>query len=356
VNVLLLTPELFASEGGIARILRLYLKALCAITEINGKVRLISLNDRSVRPADIGPYANGNLDEQVYCGRSKLRFILATLRMGLRSDVIVCGHVAQLPVAWAASKLRPGLSYYLVAHGIEVWRPFRPIEKLALRGARCVWCVSDYTRRRLLENCPLPADRITVLPNALDPYFEVLPPPDPPTGPPVILTISRLSAADNYKGIHHLIEAMPSVRAAIPDALLRIVGRGDALPGLQALATRLEVASAVQFGGFVPDPELRDEFARCRLFALPSKREGFGLVYLEAMAHGRPCLGANSGGAPEVICGDAGMLVEYGDVPGISTAIVNSLSREWKTEPIRECVRKFSYSIFRDKIASLLAV
>src|ERR1022692_3750311 len=155
--------------------------------------------------------------------------------MGVRSTRIVCGHIAQLPLAWASCKLSKRKSYYLVAHGIEVWRPFTFVERRALLGARLVLCVSDFTRRQLLENCPVPPERTVILPNALDPNL------DPPSivsaaaGPPVILAMSRLSAADSYKGIDHLIAAMPAVRAAIPDARLRIVGRGDALPDLQRL-------------------------------------------------------------------------------------------------------------------------
>src|SRR5208283_4417760 len=137
-------------------------------------------------------------------------------------------------------------------------------------------------------------------------------------GPPVVLTVSRISTADSYKGIEHLIEAMPAVKNEIPDARLRIVGRGDGLAGLQGLARGLSLGDSVEFAGYKSDLELNGEFAQCRLFALPSQKEGFGLVYLEAMAHGRPCLGARAGGVPEVITADTGMLADYGDIQGIA--------------------------------------
>jgi len=335
--------------------LRLYLKALCEISGHGDAVRLLSLNDQLLDSTDLRRYSNGGLVEWEVCSRNKVRFCEAALRMGVRSGRIVCGHVAQLPLAWAACRFSQRKSYYLVAHGIEVWRPFTFLERRALLGARLVLCVSEFTRRRLLEYCPVPEERTAVLPNALDPRLDAPAAVSAAAGPPVILAVSRLTIADSYKGIDHLIAAMPAVRAAIPDARLRIVGRGDALPSLQALADRLNLGHAVEFAGYINDSELHGEFARCRMFALPSEKEGFGLVYLEAMANGRPCLGARSGGVPEVITPETGVLVDYGDVPGLSAAIVSALSRDWPAEALLERARTFSYLRFKERFASLLS-
>jgi phosphatidyl-myo-inositol dimannoside synthase len=356
VKSLLLTPELFANEGGIARILRLYLKALCEISEDGDSVRFLSLNDRVVDSTDLRRYSSNSLVEWQVCSRGKLRFIRAAIRMGRESDRIICGHVAQLPVAWLVAKLRPGIRYYLVAHGIEVWRPFTFLERRALRRAQRIYCVSDFTRRQMLKHYSLPTDKFAVLHNALDPYLE---PPSAAAAsnvPPLILSISRLSVADGYKGIGHLIEALPAVRAAIPDARLRVVGRGDGMPGLQALARRLKMERVVEFTGYRSDADLRHDFEGCRLFALPSEKEGFGLVYLEAMAHGRPSLGARSGGVPEVITEETGVLVEYGDVPGMASAIVAALNKEWNIGSLLERARSFSFKVFKERLALLLQI
>jgi phosphatidylinositol alpha-1,6-mannosyltransferase len=354
-NSLLLTPELFLSEGGIARIMRLYLKALCEIENDGDRVRLLSLNDGLIDSTDLRRYSTKRLVEWHVCARSKALFIRKSLQMGRVSSRIVCGHVAQLPVAWAASLIRPGLSYYLVAHGIEVWEPFSVPEKIALRGARRIFCVSDFTRRRLLELCPLPEGRAVVVYNALDPNLQPESTVPPAEAPPVILSISRLSAADGYKGVNHLIEAMPAVAAAIPGSKLRIVGRGDGLNRLQARAAALNLGKSVEFAGYRSDAELRADFDGSRMFALPSEKEGFGLVYVEAMAHGRPCLGTRSGGIPEVISPETGELVEYGDVPAISAALVRGLTRDWDEQAILARAREFSYLRFRDRVASVLS-
>ncbi|MBI5771129.1 MAG: asparagine synthase (glutamine-hydrolyzing) [Verrucomicrobia bacterium] len=353
-RTLLLAPEIFASEGGIARILQAYLKALCDLAPPDGAVRLLALNDPAISSSDLRRSANDRLEDWFACSRDKTRFVRAALRLSRGCDRLICGHVAQLPIAWLVKRLRPRLRYFLVAHGIEVWRPFNFSERVALRGAERILCVSDFTRGELLRHCPLPAGRAVVLPNALDPCCTIAPGRSLAECPPVILVVTRLSAADRYKGVDSMIEAMPAIRAAIPAAQLRIVGRGDDLSRLQALRARLGLANAVEFLGYVDDNRLDHEFHHCRLFALPSGKEGFGLVFLEAMARGRPCLGARAGGVPEVITPETGVLVDYGDVPGIAAACTSSLARAWSEPAILARAGDFSFSKFTARLAELI--
>jgi phosphatidylinositol alpha-1,6-mannosyltransferase len=272
-------------------------------------------------------------------------------------DRLVCGHVAQLPVAWLVRLRRPKLRYYVVAHGIDVWRRFSLIERIALRGAERVFCVSAFTRSELLRNCRLRADKVVVLPNALDPYFEIQAGRPLAECGPTILAVSRLTYEDRYKGVEHLIPALATVRATLPHARLRIIGQGDDLRRLQGIARRAGLQSdAVEFLGYVDDQRLKAELANCRLLALPSEHEGFGLVFIEAMAQGRPCLGARSGGTPEVITSETGILVEFGNVSAIAAGCVAALQRDWNQTAILERARYFSYDSFKDRLAALLPV
>jgi phosphatidylinositol alpha-1,6-mannosyltransferase len=318
-------------------------------------VRLLGLNDSIVPSTAVRRCSNEKLEDWFVCSRDKTRFIRAALRMSRNCDRIVCGHIGQLPVAWLAKRLNPRLRYYLVAHGIEVWRSFSFTERVALRGAEKILCVSDYTRRELLKNCPLPEGRAVVLHNTLDPWFEIAPGTPLDLCPPTIRTVTRLTYADRYKGVQTMIEAMPAIRVAIPSATLRIIGRGDDLPRLQSRRNQLGLSTAVEFLGYVDDKAPRSELRTCRLFALPSKKEGFGLVFVEAMAHSRPCLGARAGGVPEVISPDTGLMIEYGDVPSLATAAIDALRREWDENQILARAREFSYEPFRRKLALQLA-
>ena len=359
MNTLLLAPELFTTDSGIPRILRLYLKALCELTAEKKRVRFVTLNDVSIDSADLRPYTDPLvLDKWEACGRDKRRFVGAALRLSAGTQLIICGHVAQLPVAWLASWRRPGLRYALVAHGIEVWRPFTFLERRALKGAWRIFCVSQFTRDELLKNVQLDPARVVVQPNALDPELDAagLDSEHITTSQPVILTVSRLSSTDRYKGIDHLIASMPAILEAQPGTKLRIVGRGDDRPRLQQLVRTHHVESAVEFAGYVDDRQLRHEFARCTVFALPSQKEGFGLVYLEAMSHGKPCIAANAGGAPEVITPASGLLVPYADQPALASACVQALTQRWDPAAIHAHGKTYAYPQFVAQLAKHLTL
>jgi asparagine synthetase B (glutamine-hydrolysing)/glycosyltransferase involved in cell wall biosynthesis len=354
-KTLLLAPELFTGNGGIPRILRLYLKSLCDLAGPAGDVKFVTLNDRTIGADELQRYSNARLSTGEACQGQKIRFIRSALRLSRGRERIVCGHVFLLPVALAARCARRNLSYDLVAHGIEVWRPFSVAERLALRGARRIFCISDYTRGKLLEYCPLPPAKLVVLPNGLDAYFDIADSPGPPVHPPIIATIARLTRFDVYKGIDTLIQALPQIRAAVPGVRLRVMGQGNDLPRLRQLTDQLGLQGAVEFLGFVSDEELQSQLRQCALFALPSKKEGFGLVFLEAMAQGRPCLGAQAGGIPEVLTPETGILVEYGDVAQIADGCVAALRRSWDTQAILDRAREFAYPRFRERLATLLS-
>jgi phosphatidylinositol alpha-1,6-mannosyltransferase len=359
MNLLLLSPELFLHEGGIARIMRLYLKALCEIAGPAGRVDSVVLNDRPDVEPRLARYSNDRLGEHVGCGLSKLAFIRHTLRLARRADILICAHLHQLPIAWLARTVNPRLKYQLVAHGIEVWRPYSLLERRALLGADRILCISEYTRRQMLRFCPeLQATRLAVLPNTLDPHFA----PElnnqvsqAPFALPRILTVGRLSSNDTYKGFDTLIEAMPFIRRDYPTARLRIVGKGDDQPRLAALATRLGVAGSVDFLGPIADEALRAEYAACDLFALPSRKEGFGLVYLEAMIYGKPCIGARAGGVPEVINDAVGQLVEYGNLADLAAAVSDLVRHPRDPDTVRAHAATFAFPRFVERLAALLA-
>jgi phosphatidyl-myo-inositol dimannoside synthase len=107
----------------------------------------------------------------------------------------------------------------------------------------------------------------------------------------------------------------------------RVIGGGDDVPRLRALAAGLGVSRYVNFMGGVSDAELRDQYKHCSLFVMPSKKEGFGIVFLEAMAYGKPVVGGAHGGTPSVVKdGETGLLVDNSDVEDITRSITRLLS------------------------------
>lgn len=358
MKTLLLAPELFRAEGGIARILRSYLEALCEADGEGGQVHFLALNDGAVEPERIRPHSKGRPGAHVGCERSKLRFIFHTFRLGWGSDRVICGHLHQLSVVWLFSFFRPQTKYYLVAHGIEVWRPFGWLERRALRNAHRILCVSEYTRRQMLRFDPqLDRTRLVIVPNTFNSGLMT------PTGKaltlksrsgPRILAVSRLTRADAYKGFDTLIEAMPQVLRQYPAAQLRIVGGGDDERRLRDLVHTLHLEDTVHFAGIVNDATLGMEYAACDIFALPSRKEGFGLVYLEAMAHGKPCLAARAGGAPEVVNSEVGALVEYGNTDQIAVAVADLVRHPRDPAAIFRRAEQFAFPAFKQHLTAAL--
>lgn len=358
MKTVLLSPELFLADGGIARILRLYLRALCELAAPGDTIDSIVLNDAAALDPRLARSTTPALHSHRGCARQRLAFVRAALASAWRADRLICGHLHQLPVAWLAGALRPRLRYSLVAHGIEVWRPYTWLETRALRGAHRILCVSAHTRRQVLRFCPaLEPARLVVVPNTLDPFLAA-PTPNPVATSrldgPRLLAVGRLAADDRYKGFDTLIEALPRVRREFPLAHLRIVGTGDDLPRLRELAARVGVAAAVHFLGRLDDDALRSEYAAAELFALPSRAEGFGLVYLEAMVHGKPCLAARAGAAPEVVTDATGALVPYGDVAALAAGLADLVRHPRDPEIIRAHAATFAFPAFRARLAAAL--
>ena len=355
---ILLAPEVFRAPGGIARVSRHYLQAI-AENEPNDEVAIVVLNDETIDAENLKS-CRAQRVKAVPCNRSKWKCFRTIWQLS-RSDHshVTCTHVNLSPVLWLARLWGRKLTYDVVVHGIEVWRPLPWPVRRSLEGATRIFSVSEFTRQELVERYPQLKTKTAVLPNALDPSFD-LSGTSPKTATILhrILTVSRLSAHDWEKGIDHLIEAMAEVRRSLSDAELIIIGDGVDRPRLESLAQQSEAAKSIRFLGRVNDDRLREEFNRCQIFALPSRKEGFGLVYLEAMAAGKPCIVANAGGAPEVIDEYSGLVVPYGEVPLLSEALCAALKHPWRIAAVQARARQFSFPAFVDrwKTLSSLAV
>lgn len=346
MKAVLLAPEIAARDGGIQRILRLYLAALADDPRVTN-ITLVALNDTPAQLAALPLLAVSKISGKPLhtsgCSGSKAKFLRETWRHCAGARRVVCGHLAQLPVAALAA--RPGATIGLVAHGIEVWPRFSVIARLAATRAHHIFCVSTYTRDRIAAHHPGLEARAIVVPNAIDPAVLSTPPPEPPPAgrPPVILCVGRLSASDFYKGYDLLLRAFARLPApSAPDApRLRYVGDGDDRPRLELLARDLGVSDRVEFSGRLTDPELLHAFADCTCFALPSTGEGFGLVYLEALAAGRPCVGVAATAVPELITPDAGLLARPNDPADLAEKLAACLSHSWSPAALREIAMRY---------------
>jgi phosphatidylinositol alpha-1,6-mannosyltransferase len=210
-------------------------------------------------------------------------------------------------------------------------------------------------------------ERIRVLPWALDPEFETIPANAPraklPHGFPegrVILSVGRWLEKERYKGMDTLITALPRLLTRWPELQLVAVGDGDDRVWLEELAEKNGVNRHVHFLTGLSFEELAACYEACEMFALPSRGEGFGLVYLEAMAHGKPVIGGAHGGAPEVIeDGVTGYLVPHGDPALLATSIETLLSDPVLAQKMgargrQRVEREFRFSVFAKSLKKIL--
>lgn len=363
-KVLLLLPGAFSGVGGIEMYNRQLIRAFLEIGLERGfAVKTFVLNDD---PEDVDErYLPDGAGRPLGLRRRKAAFAVEAIRSVFeeRPELIVFGHVHFARFGRLLKRLCPTSRHWYFAYGIEVWHPLSKAIRRGLAEAERVLSISDFSRKELAKNGGVPESRIALLPCALDAVWQehhVGGVVDSSPGAATILTVARLAAAEGYKGVDTVIRALREVRRSVPAVVYEVVGDGDDRPRLEELARQEGVADAVRFLGRLDADALAAAYARCSLFAMPSEKEGFGIVFLEAAFFGKPSIGGRHGGTPEVIeDGVTGYLVSRGDVAGLTDVavrlLVDSNLRGAMGEAARVAVRqRFSYTVFRRSLARAL--
>ncbi|WP_041655907.1 glycosyltransferase family 4 protein [Azoarcus sp. KH32C] len=254
--------------------------------------------------------------------RSKPSLVAHALISAPKVDVLFVGHLALAPVAYALKTLGRVNAYYVILHGIEAWRKVPFINRLALKAATRIIATTRHTadvcaqlneiRQSLFRIIPLCADERLGTPSTA---FKL-------SGAVKLLCVARQDKSERYKGFEDIFKALRVLKPANASIHLNLIGSGGDQPRLKQVCADLGVADQVTFWGSLSDEDLAAAYHDCDIFVMPSKKEGFGIVFLEAMGQGKPCIGGNHGGTPDVIVhGESGLLVEYGDVPMLAEYI-----------------------------------
>ena len=308
--------------------------------------------------------------EFVFTGaaRGKARFAASAMRAARRRPkLVLAAHPNLGPILSAMKFLAPRMKSIICTHGVEVWDPLPLLRRRSLRQADLVLSPSRATADFVETLQGVSRERIRVLPWALDPDFETVIhaqassklPAAFPSGP-VILTVGRWLATERYKGMDTIILALPRLLLRWPDLHLVLAGTGDDKQWLEGIAQESGVRRHVHFLTDLTYGELSACYAASQIFVLPSRGEGFGFVYLEAMARSKPVIGGAHGGAPEVIQdGVTGYLVQHGDSVQLATSIDVILSNPELAAEMgkrgRERVDKeFRFSVFAKGFKKIL--
>jgi phosphatidylinositol alpha-1,6-mannosyltransferase len=348
---LLIVPELFLAQGGIARLSRHHLRSLSQSVE--PPLVVVALNDPKIDEASMRECGAAGV-KAIGCNRSKTKFFKTVLELAKEGPTVAfVNHVNLAPTLWLVKIFRRQLNYSVGVHGIDVWDPLPWLARRGLAAAEQIISISQFTADRVTELNPSIHEKIRILPCALDPSFPIKG-RSASNVPGQILAITRMAAHDHTKGIDHLIQAMESILQRLPNTRLRIVGTGTDRPRLEAMAQASLAENEITFLGAIDDDAMQLEIASCSLFALPSGKEGFGIVFVEAMANGKPCVAANAGGVPEVLNDQSGILVPFGNVPALAEAIETALARDWDEDEILDRARYFSFDQFHQRRQTLL--
>jgi glycosyltransferase involved in cell wall biosynthesis len=341
MKILLLTSGL-CGIGGIQLVNRMLHRILREYTECQQLVVL-------------GYHDLSHLDQPSLIGAagSKIRLLSQTAAQLVRNhwDLIVVTHVHLVPLTLGKHR-RTRVIVFI--HGIEVWQALSRLQRYALQRASLLLSISHFTLQKILDYNPgLTQIRCEVCPLGLD--FIDIPPHNYRQQENYILSLGRMNTEDAYKGFDQLIRCWPNVQKLRPDLQLWIAGDGNDRSRLEILA---QGTQSIRFFGPVSDQGRSDLLAGARGFAMPSRKEGFGLVFLEAMMARLPVLAGNCDASPEVVVDRVtGRLVDPDHLDELTQGILDIASDQgptWGLNGLERYHNHFTFELFRDRVISHL--
>ncbi len=355
--------EVFAAEGGIQSYVRDILQTL---RDANAPTDVFVLRDGpEVENPLVSPTLKFHYFKQANAGMARVKLAASLLQylLMVRPDRVYCGHVLLAPLVRALCGPL-GIPYTVLTYGKEVWEPLSKSKQKALRAADRIWTISRYSRDELCQANGVAPEKVDFLYCAVDgAQFQ----PSAKSAhwvekyglgeARVLLTVARLWSGDPYKGVDVTIRALPQILAKFPDVKYLVVGRGDDQPRLAQLAIDLGVSDRVVFAGFVATADLVAHYNLADAYVMPSQ-EGFGIVYLEAMACGKPVLSGDADGSADPLQdGRFGWQVPHRDPDAVAIAVVEMLGgsdRRCDGEWLRaEMLGIFGRSAFGDRVMGL---
>ncbi len=359
-KVMLLTLRTFSLTGGIEKVSKVAGKALHDICEMEGHdLSVYSMYDAS---SDINEKYFPKEDFTGF-GIRRLRFTQKAIMSGIKNDVIILSHLNLLPVGYLVKLFSPRTKLVLIVHGIEAWKVFKGVRKKMLFSCDRILSVSQYTKEVITRLNHFPAEKIRVLNNCLDPYLEA--PLEKKKDPNllkkyglkedhiVLLTLTRLASSERYKGYDIVIESLKDLRIQNPSLKYLIIGKHDKeeKQRLDKLIQKAGLQSHVIFTGFVDDAELAEHFNLADIYIMPSEKEGFGIVFIEAMYYNKPVIAGNKDGSVDALLnGKLGLLVNPSSKQEVSSAIESIISDKCRYIPDRQVLMNhFSFEVYRRK-------
>ncbi len=356
MRFLAVVPEAFGGFGGIAVYNRDFLTALAELPFCE-KVTVLP---RLIRDTPGALPTRIELLEKA--ANSRMRYVRELARVLFkreRYDVVLCGHINLLPLTVIASRLSAA-KHVLLIYGVDAWKPTgRRLSDRLVAGTDLVISISRFTKQRFLSWSTVHNNKVHLLPNAI--HLEEYGTGGKPHyleqryglgGKKVLMTLGRLEQSEQQKGIDEMLEILPELLAEEGDLRYLIAGDGDDKKRLQRKAASLGLNKYVVFTSRVPEAEKADHYRLADVFAMPGRQEGFGFVFLEAMASGIPVVASSLDGSREaVLDGELGELADPDDREALKAAIRRALRRP---RQVPDGLTFFSYEKFCERLQHII--
>ena len=368
-KIVLFTLQTFSSTGGIQKMTRTLAYALFHISkQKKWDFNLWSVYDSRYDLMD--KYLSA--ENFTGFGRNKIKTGLRTVRKSFNSHIVILSHVNLSLLGMVIKVLNPKCEIWLIAHGIEVWRPLSFIRKMFVK--RCcdkVICVSSFTKSQMIKLHHSDPDKCIVLNNAIDPFMNLPVEFEKPEyllnryslvpSNKVIFTLTRLASSEQYKGYEQVIKAVSRLKIKFPEIKYVLSGQYDATEEMRIrkLISFCGVEDQVILTGFLSEKELADYFLLADLFVLPSKKEGFGIVFIEALACGLPVICGNADGSIDAIRnGELGTAINVDDLDELERSITTYLKKPLTVHTRQnlqsQCLQHFNELDYMNNILHLL--
>lgn len=367
-KILFLNLTAFSKTGGIEKFNKALLMALSEFERNHFlSIRSYSLFDKEANEQ--------YFLKQNYKGFSgkKNQFIAKSIYKSKDFDLIILGHINLAIIGCFIKILFPRKKIILITHGIEVWKPLKGFKKLLLKKADLILAVSNFTRNKIIEVQKINEKKVRLFYNTIDPYF--IPPSTFTKGEElrkkydlsandfILFTLTRLSSAEKYKGYDVVIQCLPELLKKIPQLKYIIGGKYDEKEKerIDNLVRNLHLENAVVLKGQLKDSEVKAYFQMSDLFIMPSKGEGFGIVFIEALVCGLPVIAGNLDGSVDAVQnGKLGTLVNPLNPAEISEAIFKhysnheNITAEQKYQLQKNTLKYFHFDQYKRRLENIL--
>lgn len=365
-KVLFLTLKVFAATGGIEKVCRIAGKAIFEWAQMNGGiVKVFSMYDHQK-----DSFENKYFPAEIFRGfrMKKMRFIITSVLNAKKYDTIILSHINLLLVGWLIKKINPKAKLVLFAHGIEIWNDISGFRLMMLKKCDLIIPVSQFTSSKIQEVHQIDSNKCMVINNCLDPFlpmgkefknnFDLRDKYGFKKEDLILFTLTRLSSKERYKGYDKVLEALVDIKKLHPHVKYLIAGSYDKKEKdyIVEMALKYELSDSLVISGFIPDEELVAHFTMADIYVMPSMKEGFGIVFIEAMYYGLPVIAGNLDGSVDALCnGDLGILVDPTDTVAIKNALDKILKNKSEFIPDKKLLmEKFSYETYKRKLEQIL--